>query len=100
MGSSLYSSGRFEEAVASYDKALEINPHYGEIWSNRGLTLVRLGKYEEALNCFDKALEIQPDNDLILKNRYLTKKLMKGNIFGRIISASCSVIRSLLSTHG
>jgi len=28
---------RYEEAIESYDKALEINPRIEKIWSNKGL---------------------------------------------------------------
>ena len=51
----------FEEAIASYDKALEIEPDYHIAWNNRGNSLGYLGREEEAIACFDKALEIEPD---------------------------------------
>jgi tetratricopeptide (TPR) repeat protein len=50
-----------EEAIASYDKALEIKPDYHEAWNNRGNALGDLGRLEEAIASYDKALEIKPD---------------------------------------
>jgi tetratricopeptide (TPR) repeat protein len=38
-GNALYSLGKYSEAIAAYDKALEINPNYEEIWYNKGNAL-------------------------------------------------------------
>ena len=53
--------GRLEEAVASYDKAVEIKPDYHQAWNNRGIALRKLGRLEEAVASYDKAVEIKPD---------------------------------------
>jgi superkiller protein 3 len=50
-----------EEAIASYDKALEIKPDFHEAWNNRGNALDNLGRLEDAIASYDKALEIKPD---------------------------------------
>ena len=61
-GNTLCSLGRLEEAIASYDKALEIKPDYYEAWNYRGIILCDyLGRYEEAIISFNKAIEIKPD---------------------------------------
>ena len=53
--------GRLEEAIAAYDKAIEIKPDYYQAWNNRGNALHRLESLEEAIVSFDKAIEIKPD---------------------------------------
>ena len=50
-----------EDAVASFDKALEFQPNSPKIWDKRGYTLVMLGEDDQAIISFDKALEIKPD---------------------------------------
>jgi superkiller protein 3 len=50
-----------EEAIASYDKALELKPDLHEAWNNRGYALGKLGRLEAAIASYDKALEIKPD---------------------------------------
>ena len=40
---------RRAEALASYDRALEINPHYVNALRNRGTVLVELKRHNEAL---------------------------------------------------
>jgi len=57
-GGSLCSLGRFEEAIACFDKALAIEPEYGHAWSNKGVVLYSLGRNREALQCFEGALKI------------------------------------------
>ena len=48
----------YEDAVSSYDKALEISPSSRDVLSNKAVALGNLGRYEEALKCCNKALEI------------------------------------------
>ena len=69
LGNALVNLGRYEEAIASYDKALEIKPDQDEGWYNRGIALVILGRSEEAIASYDKALEIKPDKDEAWYNR-------------------------------
>ncbi|MCZ7355412.1 MAG: tetratricopeptide repeat protein [Candidatus Methanoperedens sp.] len=52
--------GRLEEALATYDKAIEINPKDEKAWVDKGSALDDLGREEEALVCYDKAIEINP----------------------------------------
>jgi tetratricopeptide (TPR) repeat protein len=59
----------YEEAIASYDKALQLKPDNDLALYNRGNALRKLGRYEEAIASYDKALQFKPDNDLALYNR-------------------------------
>jgi tetratricopeptide (TPR) repeat protein len=59
-GNSLLSLGRPEEAIACYDKALEIDPYDACTWSNKGNALNAMNRRQEAVDCCDKALEIDP----------------------------------------
>jgi tetratricopeptide (TPR) repeat protein len=53
--------GRYEEAIASCDEALQIKPDYHQAWYNRGFALGNLGRTEEAIASYDQALQIKPD---------------------------------------
>jgi tetratricopeptide (TPR) repeat protein len=59
---SLTKLGRYEEAIACYDKALENDPRLDKAWSNKGTISYNLGRFEEAIACFNKALEINPNS--------------------------------------
>ena len=59
----------YEQAIASYDQALEFKPDKHEAWTNRGIALVNLGRYEEAIASYDRALEFKPDLHQAWHNR-------------------------------
>jgi tetratricopeptide (TPR) repeat protein len=52
---------QYPEALASYDKAIAINPNYYEAWVCRGGVLGLLGRYSEAVDSCDKAIAINPN---------------------------------------
>ena len=59
----------FEAAIATYEKALEIDPLDAPHWTEQGRLLQQLGRHEKALISFDRALEIAPDASLALVHR-------------------------------
>jgi len=59
-GGALAKSGRDQEALQCFDKALAIDPKDAMVWALKGATLGTLDRHEEALQCFDKALAIDP----------------------------------------
>jgi tetratricopeptide (TPR) repeat protein len=69
VGIGLGKSGCHEEALASFDKALELQPDFYIAWGNRGTALDSLGRYEEAIASYDKALEFKPDSHNAWNNR-------------------------------
>jgi tetratricopeptide (TPR) repeat protein len=72
----LHNQGRFEEALACYDKALAIDPLNSNILSNKGLSLHNQGRFEEALACYDKALAIDPQDEFIIKRSNNTREIL------------------------
>ena len=60
---------RYEEAIASYDKASEFKPDLHEAWYNRGVALGNLGRLEAAIASYDKAIELNPDDHYAWYNR-------------------------------
>jgi len=61
LGNSLQESGRFDEAVAAYKKALELNPSFSWSYHCLGDVLLKLEKWEEAVAAYKKAVELNPD---------------------------------------
>jgi tetratricopeptide (TPR) repeat protein len=53
---------RYDEAIKCYDKAIEINSLYYDVYNSKGLALSLLEKYDEAMKYYDKAVEIDPNN--------------------------------------
>jgi tetratricopeptide (TPR) repeat protein len=76
-GNAFYFEKRYEEAISSYDKALEFNPNDSEVWSNRGVVLGELKRYEEAITSFSKAIEFEPNNSITWSNRGIALGYLK-----------------------
>jgi protein O-mannosyl-transferase len=62
LGVVLFQKGQVDEAVAQYQKALEINPNYVAAHYNLGNALFQKGQLEEALAQYQKAVEINPND--------------------------------------
>jgi len=78
-GRMLTNSGKYNEAITAYDKAIEINPHNSLAWNGKGIVLDELGKFDEAIKTYTKAIEIDPQYfeawinkgvDLVNLNKY------------------------------
>ncbi|HIK05826.1 MAG TPA: tetratricopeptide repeat protein [Trichormus sp. M33_DOE_039] len=54
-------SGNLAEAIASYEQAIQLNPHSHEYWFNRGLTLFHLERFTEAIASYDQAIQLKSD---------------------------------------
>lgn len=84
-----------QEALTSYDKAIELKPDYYEAWNNRGNALGELERHEEALTSYDRAIELKPDSYSVWHNR--------GNVLGdleRCEEALTSYDKALEITKG
>jgi tetratricopeptide (TPR) repeat protein len=70
-GMSLYNSGRFNESIACFDKALVIDPKNVATLDNKGLALlsVSINNYTQAITYYDRVLTIHPKNVAALDNR-------------------------------
>ncbi|MCE0499591.1 MAG: tetratricopeptide repeat protein [Methylacidiphilales bacterium] len=61
LGLALAQEGRLDEAITSYQKALEIEPDYAGAHNNLGGVLFQMGRLDEAIVQFQSALEINPN---------------------------------------
>jgi len=67
-GVRLYGQENYDEAIASFEKALEINPNHNKskeyiayAWVKKGLKAYVQKNYEEAITYYDKAIDINPN---------------------------------------
>jgi tetratricopeptide (TPR) repeat protein len=54
--------GKYEKAIAAFDKAIEIKPDYFLAWCEKGLAQEKLQQYEGALNSIEAAIQLKPDD--------------------------------------
>lgn len=68
-GNALYREGRYDEAIAKYTKAIELNPREAVIYVNRGSAYIKLDQYDLALADLNKSIELDPTNALAYAKR-------------------------------
>jgi tetratricopeptide (TPR) repeat protein len=64
----LYQAGKkqldrkqFAQAVASFDQSLELQSRWPQVWTERGLALLKLGNYEGCVDSCNHAVELNPE---------------------------------------
>jgi tetratricopeptide (TPR) repeat protein len=67
-GEEWFARDRFQEALAAYDRALNIDPNFATAWSRRGDTLVQLRRYREAIDSYNGSLAINPYDEVVRLN--------------------------------
>jgi tetratricopeptide (TPR) repeat protein len=60
-GNTRFGEGRYEEAIAAYDRALDLQPDNATVWHNRGSALFQLQRYQETVESCDRAVQLRPD---------------------------------------
>ena len=68
LGNDFSLSGDFEDAVAEYEQALEVEPENVDVLSNLGVAYYSLGQLDEAIEQYSRAIEIAPKDADIRSN--------------------------------
>jgi tetratricopeptide (TPR) repeat protein len=69
MGTVQLEKGENEQAIAFFNKALEVNPKYVDAYYNRGIAYRRQGLNELAISDYTKTLELNPREARAYANR-------------------------------
>ena len=73
-GDALAKLKNFDEAIASFDKALAINPNNTKALNEKGDALLKLKNFDEAIASFDKALARNPNNTDALNGKGVSSR--------------------------
>jgi hypothetical protein len=65
-GMVLAESGLYEEAIASFDRAIEAKPDFFAAWASKGDALLSVDRPEEAIASFDQAIELSTASTAVL----------------------------------
>jgi hypothetical protein len=68
---------RFEEALASHDRAIELRQDFADAHSNRGNALRSLKRFDEALTSFEQVIALAPDQAVAHSNRAIALHELK-----------------------
>jgi tetratricopeptide (TPR) repeat protein len=78
LGNTLLKQGRREDALKTFDKAVQLKPDSAELWKNLGDVLQKLERRDEALLSFQHALKLDPRNsEAADKSAYLLSELSR-----------------------
>lgn len=59
-GEAFFRTQDWDQAIASYERALELDPSYDAAYTNLGSAQYRKGNLEEAITAYERALELAP----------------------------------------
>jgi tetratricopeptide (TPR) repeat protein len=69
LGYKAQESGKYEEALKNYGKALQLDPKQAQIYNNRGLVYYYKKDFPKAESNFDKAIELDPKLCMAYNNK-------------------------------
>ena len=61
-GHDLKNMKRYEEAIAAYDRVIQLDPKAAHAWCFKGDVLANLKRYEEAIASYDHGIQLDPEN--------------------------------------
>ena len=60
-GMNQWEAGSLEDAITSFDQALQYNTKNDQAWYGKGQTLAQLEQHEAAIDCYSQALNLNPN---------------------------------------
>jgi tetratricopeptide (TPR) repeat protein len=60
--------GNQGQALADFDKGIEVEPDYASVYHNKGWYLNKLGSHQEAIPYFERTLELEPGRAVTYEN--------------------------------
>ena len=68
-GGAYFKKGQYDQAIADYTKAIELDPKYAEAYKSRGFVYTSKGQHDQAIADCSKAIELDPKYVGAYKNR-------------------------------
>ena len=68
-GQEKYESRDYENAIADYDMAIQLNPYHANAYNNRGNVKYKLGQYDAAIADYDMTIKLKSDHVDAYNNR-------------------------------
>jgi tetratricopeptide (TPR) repeat protein len=69
---------KYEDAIASYNRAVRYKADHYESWYNKGNALFNLKRYEEAIASYDQAIRFKSDYRQAIDARNQAQSLLAG----------------------
>ncbi|MBX3266587.1 MAG: tetratricopeptide repeat protein [Acidobacteria bacterium] len=76
-GTEHLNSGRFEQAIAEFSRAIQLDPRFVNAYNNRGIAYKRLNQLDRSIADFTKGISIDPKDADLFSNRASVYALQK-----------------------
>ncbi|MCA9891205.1 MAG: tetratricopeptide repeat protein, partial [Anaerolineae bacterium] len=73
-----YELKQYEQAIADYDKAIQLEPQYASAYYNRGLAYYMLNEYDLAIADYEAALKFDPNHENARKFIEISRRKARG----------------------
>jgi Flp pilus assembly protein TadD len=67
-GLQLFNQGEYEQALAAFNTALELDDQQPALWANVGNTHAKLSQNDQALEAYQKAIDLAPEDPTLYQN--------------------------------
>jgi tetratricopeptide (TPR) repeat protein len=91
------SGGDEEQALADFDKGIEVEPDYASVYHNKGWYLNKLGRTKEAISYFKKTIELETDRAVTYEN--LADAYVKLGLMQEAVKAFKKALQCLKPSH-
>ena len=78
-GRACLDKGKYDDAIADYDKVIALNPNIATAYTNRGVAYRKKGEVDRAIADYDKAIALDPEDAAAYFNRGLAHE-SKGEV--------------------
>lgn len=75
----------FDSSAEFFEKAIEMNPNYDEIWFAQGELFIRMGRINDAINSFKQAFKLNPNSGGIVKHNSFFRMLNQMKFINKIL---------------
>ena len=75
LGTIYYDQGKFNKAIKSFERALEIDPHFTDASVGLSIILNDLGRYEQGQEVFEKAQRLLDEKNSSVDDPYISEKI-------------------------
>ncbi len=82
----LQQAGKYDEAIAEYQKAIAVDPNNDQYWYSEGTAYQAKGDIPNATKCYEKAISLAPKNDTYKQTLAAAKQQQSGPVIEQAVA--------------
>jgi tetratricopeptide (TPR) repeat protein len=95
LGDEYITQEKYDEALAAYTKAIELEPNFARAFSNRAIVYELQGKLNDALVDYSRAIELNPTGQLPEEGYYYYRRAGLYNIMKKYDLAKANYTKAM-----